>query len=309
MLTWEHCHTRPWKESRNHFPTHVAVLHNVVAVLTTSVFGVDAPDILFLSSTGLHSWTGIDQPYEGMSLTIYQSKLVLVGGIHPSTRELTNKLLTSTTGKQWEHSLPPMPTERYGTSSVSTRSPEVLVVAGGWCSINKSLNVVEVLQGDNWHVVEPLPALVGGVCSTLHNEKLFFMSRGGQENSTVFTCSCTSLISSYSNSRGNSSIEKPLWQQLPAPGGGWFTTIVSFSSRLVFIDGCGTVRGYFSMARSWLMATSIGPKPDGASFIGANVLNTGELIFAHQDGGVYRGAVSGEMIRQRNMCMYVSMLY
>ena len=121
------------------------------------------------------------------------------------------------------------------------------------------------------------------------------MGRGFQENSIIFTCSCTSLISSsYSKSSGNSSTERPLWQQLPAPGGGWFITIASFSSRLVFIDGCGTVRGYSSMARSWLMANSIGPKPDGAGFIGANVLNTGELIFAHQDGGVYRGAVSGE---------------
>ena len=47
------------------------------------------------------------------------------------------------------------------------------------------------------------------------------------------------------------------------------------------------------MTRSWLTATSTGPKPD-TGFIAATVLYTGELILAHEDGGFYRGAVSGE---------------
>ena len=127
-----------------------------MAVLTSSYGG--ARDILFLSSTNLRLWTSIDLSYEAMSLTIYQSKLVLVGGLHPSTREATNQLLTSTAGRLWEPSLPPMPTKRYRTSSVSTRSPEVLVVAGGWDSNHEGLDVVEVLQGDKWLIVDPLPA-------------------------------------------------------------------------------------------------------------------------------------------------------
>ena len=271
-------------------PRHVAALHDTVAVLTTSGGGV--PDILFLSSTNLRSWTRIDLSYEHMSLTIYQSKLVLVGGCHPSTREATNQLLTSTTGRQWEPSLPPMPTKRYLTSSVSTRSPEVLVVAGGWDSNHEELDVVEVLQGEKWLMVDPLPAPGSRILSTLHDGKICFM-RHGRQDSTVFTCSCTSLISSCSKSSGNSSTDRPLWRQFQAPGGGWGTTIASCSSRLVIIDDRGRVRGYSSMTRSWL-TTSTGPTPGRISSIAATVLNTGELILAHQDGGVYRGAVSGE---------------
>ena len=155
MWAWEHCHKTPWEERWNYYPTHVAALHDTVAVLT-SRYG--ASDILFLSSTNFRSWTSIELSYEDMSLAIYQSKFVLVGGRHSSTREATNQLLTSTTGRQWEPSLPPMPTKRYRTSSVSTRSPEVLVMAGGWDSNHEGLDVVEVLQGDKWLMVDPLPA-------------------------------------------------------------------------------------------------------------------------------------------------------
>ena len=282
----------PWEERGNYWPTHVAALHDTVAVLTTS-YGYGVPDILFLSSTNLRSWTSIDLSYEAMSLTVYQSKLVLVGGRHPSTREATNQLLTSSTGRQWELSLPPMPTKRYATSSVSTRSPEVIVVAGGRDSSHETLDVVEVLQGDKWLMVDPLPSPGYWMLSTLHDGKICFMRRGRHDNA-VFTCSCTSLISSCSKSSGNSSTDRPLWWQFQAPGGEWGTTITSCSSRLVFIDDLGRVRGYSSMTRSWLMTTSTGPTPDGIGSIAATVLNTGELILAHQDGGVYRGAVSGE---------------
>ena len=265
-----------------------------MAVLTTHGYGV--PDILFFSSTNLQSWTSFDLSYEHMSLTIYQSKLVLVGGRHPSTHEPTNQLLTSTTGRRWELSLPPMPTKRYDTSSVSTRSPEVLVVAGGWDSHRDGevLDVVEVLQGDKWLVVDPLPAPGYSMRSTLHDGNLCFV-RHGRKDSTVFTCSCTSLISSCSKSSHKSSTDRQLWHQFQAPGGRG-TTIASCSSRLVFIDARAKVRGYSSMTQSWLMATSTGPTPDEDGYTAATVLNRGMLILAHREGGVYRGAVSGDRI-------------
>ena len=259
-----------------------------MAVLTSHVHG-GLPDIVFLS-TKFQSWTSIDLSYQGMSLTIYQSKLVLVGGRHLLTREATNQLFTSTTGQEWESLLPPMPTKRYWTSSVSTRSPEVLVVAGGWGSNDKKLDVVEVLQEDKWLTVDPLPAPAGSIPSTLHDGKICFVRHAYPDN-TVFTCSCTSLISSCSKSSGDSSPDGPLWQQFQAPDTGG--TIVSCSSRLVFIDYRGRVKGYSSMARSWLsINTESIPGVYGNLIV--TVLNTGELILAHEDGGVYRGVVSGE---------------
>ena len=122
----------------------MAALHDTVAVLICDLYvdletGACSPDIRFLSSTKLQSWTSIALSHSDMFLTTYLSKLVLVDGRHLSTGEPTNQLFTSATGQQWEPSLPPMPTKRYGTSSVSTRSPEVLVVAGGLGSIHKKL--------------------------------------------------------------------------------------------------------------------------------------------------------------------------
>ena len=152
----------------NYYPRHFAAHQDAVAVLTS--YGhchLGLSDILFLS-TNFYSWTCIDLPYQDMSLTIYQSKLVLVGGRNPFSLEATNQLLTSTTGQEWEPSLPPMPTKRYQTSSVSTRSPEVSVVAGRRDSNYEALDVVEVLQGDKWLMVDPLPAPAVRMPSTLH---------------------------------------------------------------------------------------------------------------------------------------------
>ena len=280
-----------------------------MAVLTSGYGGV--PDILFLSSTNFRSWTRIELSYVGMSLTIYQSKLVLVGGRHPSTGEATNQLLTSTTGRQWEPSLHPMPTKRYRTSSVSTRSPEVIVVAGGRDSTHEMLDVVEVLQGDKWLMVDPLPAPAAWMPSTLHDGEICFMRRGRQYN-TVFTCSCTSLISSCSKSSGNSSTDRPLWRQFQAPVDEWFTTIASCSSRLVFINNRGRVRGYSSMTRSWLMTTSTGPTPGRTGTIAATVLNTGELILANRYMVVSieeQCQVRENIDMAEDVCMCVSMSY
>ena len=265
-----------------------------MAVLTSNVSN-DSTDILFLSSTDLQSWTSIDLSHRLMSLTTYQSKFVLVGGHHHSTGGITNELLTSTTGHQWEASLPPMPTKRYGTSSVSTRSsPEVLVVAGGLGPNNKHLDLVEALVENKWVTVDPLPAPSSRLQfgrAILNEGKICFINCENRK-STIFTCSCTSLISLCSKSTSNS-LDRPLWQQFQATVLGQ-ATILSYSSRLVLVDYLGRIRGYSSNAQSWLPATSTGLPFDCSCYIAATVVNTGELVLAHQYGGIYRGAVSGE---------------
>ena len=261
-----------------------------MAVLTAVVGGV--PDVVYISSTDLHSWTQTELPYEDMSLTIYQSKFVAVGGRDPSTFEATNTILTSTTGRQWEPSLSPMPTKRYDTSSVSTTSPEVLVVAGGNGSDREVLNIVEVLMADKWITIDPLPTPDICMDSTIHEGNLYFMTRGDTPN-IIMTCSCTSLISSCTDSSRTSSTDSPLWSQFQAPGG--HQSIVPYSSQLVIIDGQGTARGYSSTTQSWVEASIAGNRPGVYdNYITTTVLPTGELLCCHRFGGVYRGTISGD---------------
>ena len=266
---------------------HCAALQDRVAVLTEADVG---PDVVFISSIDLHSWTETELPYGAMSLAIYQSKFVAVGGVDPSTDNATSTILTSTTGRQWEPSLPPMPTKRYGTSSASTTSPEVLVVAGGMGS-DGALNIVEVLMADKWITIDPLPTPASLMVSTVHEGNLYIMTRHSGTTNTITTCSCTSLISSCKNSSRTSSTDSPLWSQFQAPGG--WRSIVSYSSQLVIIDDQGTARGYSSTTQSWVEASIAGDKLDKDHLSTATVLSSGEILFCHYCG-IYRGTMTGE---------------
>ena len=218
---------------------------------------------------------------------------VAVGGHHPSTDKPTDLLFNSDTGLQWQLSLPPMPTKRSHTSSVSMRSPEVLVVAGGYGSGGK-LNVVELLLGDQWSTVDPLPAPCQWIRSALHDGNLYFMG-GEEQGDTVYTCmcSCTYLISSCGN---NTTTDRPLWRQFKTPHSSTRTAAVSYSLRLVSIDVKCTIRAYSNVSQSWVEATSTGDRCHVyTDYVAAAVLRTGELVYAHQYAGVYKVKLSGEI--------------
>ena len=276
-------------------PTHcVVVLHDIVAVLeqwSDYVFYSDG-GLLHISSTNLHSWTTTTLPYCYMSLTTYQDKLVAVGGRHPSTHEVTDQLLTSATGEDWQPSLPPMPTKRYSTSSVSAGSPEVIVVAGGRGSDEGELHTVEVLQGDHWSTAHTLPAPCYSMQSSLHEGNFYFT--GGNTSDTIYTCSCTSLITSCGLTGNDTSTTTPVWRMLEAPDD--TMAIVSYSSRLISINNWGAIRGYSSMRQSWVATTSERKRKDNYDgFTAAAMLPTGQLVVAQYDG-VYRVTLSGECV-------------
>ena len=250
-------------------------------------------DTLHISSTNLHSWTTTRLPYSSMSLTTYQDKLVAVGGRDPSTNEATDQLLTSATGEDWQPSLPPMPTKRYCTSSVSAGSPEVIVVAGGRGSESSVLHTVEVLLGDQWSTAHPLPAPCWDMRSSIHEGNFYFTGGYNQWN-TIYTCSCTSLITSCGLTGNDTSTTTPVWRELEAPRG--TVTIVSYSSRLNTMDSWRSIIGYSSMRQSWEETTSVGKGEDKDTlYLAAAVLPTGQLVVAHRDG-VYRITLSGECV-------------
>ncbi len=240
-------------------------------------------------STDLHSWTTTHAPYEYSSLTTYQSKFVLVGGRHPSTGELTNSLLTSTTGLDWKPSLRAMPTPRYWTSSVSGGSPEVLVVAGGGGSIGERLDVVEVLLNDQWTTADSLPSSCYYMRSTFH-EGNFYFTGGEGKRKILFICNLESLIASASNGRTR---RQTIWRTVITLTA--IFAIVSCVSNLIGIDDYSTISSYSNKTEEWIETTSEGDRPEqkyNLGWIATAVLSTGQLLVANSDG-VYKGTLSG----------------
>ena len=262
-----------------------------MAVLDEVSYG--GGDRLHISSTNLHSWTTTHLPFYHMSLTTYQDKLLGVGGRHPSTRKVTDQLLTSATGEDWQPSLPPMPTKRSSTSSVSAGSPEVIIVAGGMGSDGSALYTVEVLLGNQWSTAHPLPTPSYDMRSSLHEGNFYFTGGVEQEN-TIYTCSCTSLIASCGLTGNDTSTTTSVWRELEAPDD--TRAIVFYSSRLITVDKRCSIRGYSTMRQSWVETTSEEKGKDGNTFyLAAAVLPTGQLVVAH-NGGVYRVTLSGECV-------------
>ncbi len=243
-------------------------------------------------STDLHSWTTTRAPYRGSSLTTYQSKFVLVGGVHPSTREPTREptssLLTSTTGRDWKPSLRAMPTPRSWASSVSGGSPEVLVVAGGRGSHHEDLDVVEVLLNDHWTTADSLPSSCWNMRSRFH-EGNFYFTGGLGKREILFVCSLESLIASASNGRTR---RQTIWRTVTTLAE--IYAIVSYVSNLIGIDRYSTISSYSNKTEDWIETTSEGDRPalKHSGCIATAVLSTGQLLVAIRDG-VYKVTLPG----------------
>ena len=266
---------------------HCVVLHNIVAVLERKV-GVR--DRLHVSSISLNSWTVTSLLHHGMSLATYQSKLVVVGGCLPSTYELTDQVLTSTVGEDWQASLPPMPTKRYETSAVSAPSSEVLVVAGGRVSNGRGLDVVEVLLGHQWNTTYPLPSPCYGIRSTFHDNNFCFTGQV-TENKVIYTCSCAALIKCCQTSN-ESTTTSQAWMKISKSVD--TSAIFSYSSRLIGISWSGTTIVYSSAMKSWVGNTSeYYWKDKYITQLAAAVLPTEGFVVAYIHG-VCRVKISGE---------------
>ncbi len=217
-----------------------------------------------------------------MSLTTYKSKFAAVGGRDPSTKEPTDQVFTSNTGLQWQPSLPCMRRKRYFTSSVGTMSPVALVVAGGYGASGKKLDDVEVLVDNEWHSVAPLPKPCCSMTSTFHQDEVVFTD---SYTNTIYSCSVDSLVSS------SKSLQPSSWKMFEAPD--VFTATISYFSRLININGRGTIQGYSTSSQSWIEVASLEDLILSSNFTSAATLPSGDIVIAHISG-VYKVIVSGE---------------
>ncbi len=218
-----------------------------------------------------------------MSLTTYKSQFAAVGGRDPSTEKPTDLVFTSDTGEKWQPLLPRMRSKRYCTSSVGTVSPEALVVAGGYDSSYQKLDDVEMLVDNEWHSVAPLPKPCCSMTSTLHQDEVVFTD---SYTNTIYSNSVDSIISS------SKSLQPSSWKMFEAPD--VFTATISYVSRLININGRGTIRGYGSLCRSWIEVAKLEDLILSSDFTSAAALPSGDIVVAHESG-VYRVIVSGEL--------------
>ncbi len=182
-----------------------------------------------------------------------------------------------------------MPTHRYGASSVSGGSPEVLVVAGGKDSHHEDLEIVEVLLNDHWTTADSLPSSCYDMRSTFH-EGNFYFTGGYDKREILFICTLESLTASASNGR---TTPLTIWRTVTTST--YTFAIASSLSNLISIDISSKVKIYSNKTEKWIETTSEGDGPgqkDNDGWIATVVLSTGQLLVAIKDG-VYKGTLSG----------------
>ena len=273
--------------------THCAALQDIVVILQSEEEG----DILYTcTSSNLASWKIVPLTCYRMSLTTYQSKFVIVGGRHPITGVVTDRVLISDTGIEWKPWLPSMPTKRYFATSVSCRHSEVLVVAGGLSQDNRELNTVEILIEDQWSAVEPLPKPCYRIWSVFHDGNFYF-TEGVGWNVTVYWCNSTSLFSSSKLSGGPT---ESVWKTIMGTADSG--TLASYGLRVISIDEDGTVFALSNSSQPWVKVSVAGisiknyTRVVSFNHVVATALPSGELLFS-TNYGVYRGRLIGKQYR------------
>ena len=243
-------------------------------------------------------------PYESrfFGMAVVNNQLVLVGGMSPSTHQMTNVLgLWDERSQTWTHPFPAMPTARDLLSVISYQ--EWLVTAGGRDGIGSCLNKVELLDtlSGQWYEGSPLPKVCSDMSSAISGN-MWYLSGGysvaspkrpgdearySEDESDVFGVSLDVLISqAVSQSAGTTSPRTPSpWQTLTE-------LPVTLSTALIIRGSLLTVGGVDSTAihlyqpsrRSWV---KVGDLPTHQEQCACIVLSSGEIFVAGGRSGLF----------------------
>ena len=236
---------------------------------------------LYIYTPTTDTWDApIETPVYRFALTIYHSQLVLIGGREYIANENvsgppTNKLWKLGGDGQWQEILPSMPTKRHCVCAASHK--DHLLVAGG-ATLERTLNIVEVFNGDHWLTAQPLPMRCYDLKSVILDGHWYLM--GGEEeiNVAVHYASLDSLLASRRPSETSQS--SSIWKRLtdaPYP----YSSTAVFGGRLIAVGGvlgsCATsaVHAYSFYTNSWI---HIGDMPFAASRTCSVLLPTGNLM-------------------------------
>ena len=182
------------------------------------------------------SWSQLpDSPTSNGTSVIVNNLLTLVGGDHCGTP--TNQLFSLTgegSGRRWTEEFPPMPTKRWGSSALCTRT--ALIVAGGVDKSGSPLLTVEVLNTKilQWSTAAELPQSLSSAPATVCGDQVYIL---GKFN--MFTCSLPTLVQSrrsFLASIWNRGTRVIVWKEVAAPPV-TLTNCVSIHGHLLAIGG------------------------------------------------------------------------
>ena len=191
------------------------------------------------------SWSQLpDCVKQHASITVINGRLTTVGG------DESNELFSLTgegSSRRWTKEYPPMPTKRWGTTSLCIGA--TLIVAGGAGKraheAHVVLSTVEVMNTENhqWSTAADLPQPMYLASATVCGDHIYMLG-GIDEHSTytksVYTCSVSALLQSCASSslvaKLKGTFKTSVWRQvadLPVAS----STCESFHGRLLAIGG------------------------------------------------------------------------
>ena len=211
------------------------------------------------------SWSQLpDCVKERCTITVINGQLTTVGG------DMSNELFSLTgegSSKRWTKEYPPMPTKRWGTTSLCTGA--TLIVVGGRGEGDRVLSTVEVMNTEShqWSTAADLPQPMCWASATVCGDRIYML--GGVDISriatkSVYTCTVSALLQSCAPSSLVAKLKKTFlsdkaseWRQvadLPVT----YSTCESFYGRLLAIGGrddswktTTAVYEYSSTSNSW----------------------------------------------------------
>lgn len=226
----------------------------------------------------LASWSAVHVqhvPCVYYDLATYCSQLVLVGGI-VLLEGVTNQLWVRV-DDNWQPSLPPMPTKRFGATAVNTGTPDYLIVVGGQGIIDQPLNVVEVLVEGQWSTIECLPFQCHDMRHTIHNGNLYL---SGWYNYGIL-CNLQSLVTRCKQAVAGATASDCLWSSFEIDVKGNSKSpdstgcVVSLGKQLVFIlSNHATIYAYSTLTQSLV---NVGAMDQREGPVATVVLPTGEV--------------------------------
>ena len=218
-------------------------------------------------------WTELKQcEYSNFSMAVVNNQLTTIGGWRGYGVTATNTLLSLS--RSWEELLPPMPTARVLSATVTT--PTHLIVAGGQIGLNHASSVVETLDTNTlqWSSVSSLPEALQYPSMTLCNGQLYL-----SEHSKIFSCSVEELLKSRKPASTNSS--GSVWTKLTVP---YYARLTTLRGQVLAIGGSdqewlgrptGAIHQYNRSTNSWSV---IGEIPTPRAWPLVAVLPSHELI-------------------------------